>query len=240
MAYTITYSPRDRGWTSFHSFEPEWMVTMNNFLYTFKNGNLYKHNTNQVRNNYYGSQYSSTITTIINDEPIQPKSFKTIATNSSSPWSVQIDTDMESGMISVGDFDKKENVYYAYIRRNPDDQNISLTSAQGLGNVVSINSGVLTFGFSVDSIISNGDILYSVNNGVLQLIGIVLGHVGTQISVTLTGSYPTTGAFIMYMKNSVAESFPVRGTYLSAKLTNTNNTYADIYFIESDAFKSYP
>ena len=61
---TISYSVAVKGWTSFHSYKPDWMIGLNNSLYTWKYGQLYKHNTNSVRNNYYGDQYTSTITPI--------------------------------------------------------------------------------------------------------------------------------------------------------------------------------
>ena len=54
MAETLTYSPDVKGWPSFYSYIPEWMAGMNNYFYSFKGGNLYRHNTNEIRNQYYG------------------------------------------------------------------------------------------------------------------------------------------------------------------------------------------
>jgi hypothetical protein len=51
MEYTLTYSQQTQGWPSFYSFNPDWIIGMNNFLYTFKGGDLYKHNVNNARNN---------------------------------------------------------------------------------------------------------------------------------------------------------------------------------------------
>ena len=64
MANTITYSENLQGWTSFHSFEPDWMAGMNNDFYTFKNGKVWKHHSNATRNNYYGTQYNSVMQTV--------------------------------------------------------------------------------------------------------------------------------------------------------------------------------
>ena len=53
--YTVTFDEKVKGWTSFHSFYPEWMIGMNNNLFTFQNGNLYIHHSDEVnRNTYYG------------------------------------------------------------------------------------------------------------------------------------------------------------------------------------------
>lgn len=238
--YTITYSPNQNGWTSYHSYDPEWMVTMNNFLYTFKAGNLYKHNSNQTRNSYYGDLYPSKITTIFNNEPSQTKQFKTIATNSTTPWETVILSDQASGYIDADYYDLKEGTWYAYIRRNPNDNNLSMLSAQGIGNVTTYLSSVLTFNFELGDIVSNGDNLYWVNAGNLVFAGVVTNHTTNQITINLTGTPPVNGAFILYIKNSVAESTPTRGTYLSVEFTNNDTEYTEMYMITSDVFKSYP
>ena len=37
---------------------------MNSYFYSFDQGNLYRHNTNTVRNNYYGEQFISSVTVL--------------------------------------------------------------------------------------------------------------------------------------------------------------------------------
>lgn len=239
--YTITYSPRVTGWTSYHSYLPEWMVSMNNYLYSFKNGNLYKHNSNTVRNNYYGQQYDSKITTIFNTDPSQTKSFKTIATNSSTAWDTAILSDQGEGYIEANWYALKEGTWYAYIRRNEATHNdVSMTSVQGIGNVTTYAAGVLTFAFNIGDIISTGDVLYWVNAGVLTLIGTITAHTATTVTVSVTGTAPTNGSFILYEKSPVAESSPTRGTYLSVEFTNSDTAYTEMYMVTSDIFKSYP
>ena len=66
MEYTLAYSESVKGWTSFYSYMPEVMIGMNSHLYSFKNGNLYQHSVNDNRNNFYGVDYPSTITAVIN------------------------------------------------------------------------------------------------------------------------------------------------------------------------------
>jgi hypothetical protein len=238
--YTITYSPKYGGWTSYHSYLPEWMVTMNNNLYTFKDGNLYKHNSNQTRNSYYGTLYPSKITTIFNNEPSQTKQFKTIATNSTTAWETTVLSDQGAGFIDADYYDLKEGTWYAYIRRNENDNNLSMLSAQGIGNVTTYSSSVLTFNFELGDIVSNGDKLYWVNAGNLVFSGVITNHTNNQITINLTGTAPTNGAFILFIKNSVAESTPTRGTYLEVEFTNNDITYTEMYMVTSDVFKSYP
>lgn len=238
--YTITYSPRLSGWTSYHSYLPEWMVSMNNYLYTFKNGNLYKHNSNVTRNSYYGVLYPSKITTIFNAEPSQTKSFKTIATNSTTAWDTAIVSDQGVGFINADYYDLKEGTWYGYIRRPANDNDLSYTSAQGIGNVTTYAAGVLTFSFNIGDIISTGDKLYWLDGSTLRVIGTITAHTATTVTVSVTGTTPTNGSFILYEKSPVAESSPTRGTYLSVEFTNNDTDYTEMYMVTSDVFKSYP
>jgi hypothetical protein len=213
---------------------------MNNYLYSFKNGNLYKHNSNITRNSYYGVLYPSKITTIFNTEPAQTKSFKTIATNSTTAWETDILSDQGEGYIDADWYDLKEGTWYGYIRRPADNNDLSYTSAQGIGNVTTYAAGLLTFSFNIGDIISTGDKLYWVNAGVLTLIGTITAHTATTVSVSVTGTAPTNGSFILYEKSPVAESSPTRGTYLSVEFTNSDTDYTEMYMVTSDVFRSYP
>ena len=75
---TLSFSENSKGWVSFQSFVPESGVSINNEYYTFKEGEMYKHHSNIVRNNFYGEQYDSMISILFNDDPSSVKSFATI------------------------------------------------------------------------------------------------------------------------------------------------------------------
>jgi len=80
--YTLSYHERSDGWVSFKSFTPEAGVSLNNNYYTFKKSKMWAHHsdsyTPMLFNNFYGQQYTSTITPIINDVSGSVKSFTTI------------------------------------------------------------------------------------------------------------------------------------------------------------------
>ena len=78
-ALTVSYSESVRGWVSFKSFILEQGYSLANNYYTFKNGGLFMHNSKAVsRNQFYGSSYPTSITTVLNIEPSTVKSFNTI------------------------------------------------------------------------------------------------------------------------------------------------------------------
>ena len=79
--YTVSYSEGVKGWTSFKSWIKESGLSMSNEYYTFKNGDMYLHHPDQTdvsRNNFYGTQYTSSVSVLFNDFSGSVKLFKTI------------------------------------------------------------------------------------------------------------------------------------------------------------------
>jgi len=249
MAYTLTYSESANGWPSFYSFIPEKMIGMNNSFYSFKGGSLYKHNSNsRPRNNFYGEQYESTISGVINVEPTTIKKFKTISLEGNAAWDCSVYSDLEAGFIDKDWFSLKEGEQYAYIRRRDDDNTFEARSAQGVGSVSTVDSSVitsviLTFTFNIDSMISVGDKLYGVNSGTPEFAGTIIAVSGAAITIDSSAPgaiVPVNGQFIMYIKNNIAESYGATGYYLAYTLTNDSTSFVELYGIGSNLFKSFP
>jgi hypothetical protein len=249
--YTLTYSPGVEGWPSFYSYYPEFMIGMNQFFYTFNGGNLYRHNVNENRNTFYGVFTPSTVRGIINQSPIEKKVFKTIALESNAAWAATLTTDLESGFIDKPYFEDKEATFFAFIRGvggvNP---NLSLRSSQGIGASTSVNAStpaatVVTFDFNIDSMISIDDLVYEFNTGFNELFfcGPVTGRTENTLTIncsSLTSTAPTSGQFLIYIKNQIAESHGLRGDYLDYTITNDDNFAVELFAIRSDVFKSFP
>ena len=248
MAYTLAFSEASKGWTSFYSYIPENMIGMNSYFYSFSNGNLYRHNTNERRNNFYGTDYPSKITTVFNAEQGVVKNFNTIALNSDDSWDCSILTDLSTGSIDHTYFELKEGDYFAYIRSNEDTQDLNLRSTQGVGKPVSVNSTVpsltlVTFNYNMGSIMSVNDMAYRNNLGVPEKLGRIVNISGNTITIDTTvvgGHIPLVNDFIFYFKNSVAESYGVRGYYMQIELENANTSRVEMFSIGSSIFKSLP
>ena len=108
---TLTFSENSQGWPSFYSYIPEQMIGMNNFFYSFKGGNIYQHNTNAVRNNYYNVQYLSQIKSVFNELPLENKVFKTLNIEGENSWTTTFETDLpNTGLVNDDWFVKKESI----------------------------------------------------------------------------------------------------------------------------------
>jgi hypothetical protein len=245
--YTLTYSPMLDGWTSFHSYFPEWMEHMNSFMYTFKNGEMWKHNSNATRNSWYGTTYPSSVSVIFNDSPNEPKMFKTLSYDSDHKWNATVITDLSSGSMDKSYFEEKEGFYFTYIRRNTGTVDYKAMSTQGIGNASAVTLvGVATyrvdFTFDIGSIMSVGDLLYVVPSGTPLVSGQITALTSNSITIVMVvgGTIPLAGNFIMFVKDAVAESYGARGYYMETTLTNTDTEAVELFAISSQIFKSYP
>ena len=245
--YTLTYSPLLDGWTSFHSYHPEWMEHMNSFMYTFKNGEMWKHNSNSTRNSWYGTTYPSSVTVLFNDSPNEPKMFKTLSYDSDHKWNASVITDLSSGSMDKSYFEEKEGFFFTYIRRNPDTVDYKALSTQGVGvasavTLVGVATYRIDFTFDIGSIMSVGDLVYVVPVSTPLVSGQITALTTNSITMVMVvgGTIPVAGNFIMFVKNSVAESYGARGYYMEATLTNTDTDPVELFAISSQVFKSYP
>ncbi len=248
---TITYAPANSGWTSFHSYFPEWKIGMNSNFYTIKGGNIWKHYNNNTRNNYYSSQYNSTVTPVFNDEPTVTKMFKTIQLDTDSPWDTTITTDLSTGFMNSTQYQLKEGDYYTYIRRVEGNTDLDLMSAQGIGDILTVTGAApgnitLTFSFNIGSNISIGDKLYRDNAGI-ELIGTITGLTDTSIemfpnppAIPVTSITPVIGDYVLYIKDAEAESYGARGYYMETLLSNSSTSEVELFSISSEVFKSFP
>jgi hypothetical protein len=248
MTYTLSFSEASKGWTSFFSFIPEIMIGMNSYFYSFNGGNLYRHNSNELRNNFYGVQYNSKITSVFNLEYGTVKNFKTISLNSDKPWDCKVITDLDTGFIDKSYFSLKEGDYFGYIRRYGTDINLGMRSAQGIGGTNSVNSTVpsatvISFPFGIGSIISVGDVAYKNNAGSLLKLGTITAVSTNSITVNTTvsgGNIPLVSDYILCIKNSTAESYGARGYYMQFELENDSTSRVELFDVGSSIFKSYP
>lgn len=174
MSYTLTYSEGAKGWPSFYSYYPDWIIGMNNYLYTFKGGDLYKHNVNETRNTFYQQWYDkflippppgpfvpSRLVGVINEGVLENKLFKTIILQGDSQWSATLVTDLQnSGFINSAWFEKKEQTYFAFIR-NDQSGELSLRSVTGIGRSVNrnVNVGFTEVDFSINPLVSIGGVV---------------------------------------------------------------------------------
>lgn len=85
---TVAFNENANKWVTYLSYVPENMVKFIDSFFTFTGGTMWEHNVNELRNNFYGQQYSSKITFYCNLDPTEVKSFFSIREKSNKLWEV--------------------------------------------------------------------------------------------------------------------------------------------------------
>tara|TARA_R110000787_G_scaffold49859_1_gene119247 strand:- start:1090 stop:1929 length:840 start_codon:yes stop_codon:yes gene_type:complete len=265
IEYTVTYSDSVGGFPSFYSYYPEEIRGMNQNLFTFNEGNIYIHNSDNVdRCTFYGVFTPMSVRSVINNSPTESKVFKTISLDSSHEWGLDSFTDLESGNIDSTYFEKKEGDYFAFIRGIDSvpvtDTELPLRSSQGIGSTTTVDISdptniIITYpSKTIDNVISIGDLIYYLNGGVYTLCGVVTtvskkivsgATITSGITVdSTTGVGGSTGIspgdYTFYIKNAIAESHGLRGYYLEFLIENYETEQSEIFEVGSEIFKSFP
>lgn len=134
-----------QGFESPYSYHPEGVVSLNNLLVTFKNGQLWKHDSDTM-NNFYGTQYNSSITPVFNKNEQDKKTFIAVEEVASVVWdcpeivtaSDEFGTTKQTSKLVVNNFAKLEGNYNASFLRATNSQGGWLNGSSLKGNLCSI------------------------------------------------------------------------------------------------------
>jgi len=119
--FTLGFDETNRGWTSFYTFKPSFINSLNGNLYSLKrysdlasddneDASIYKHNadSNSV-NSFYGATYDkSKIKFIVNTEPSRLKTFDGIGYEGDEDWEVDAITTSTDTAASISKYEQIE------------------------------------------------------------------------------------------------------------------------------------
>ena len=139
---TSNFDEDVQGWTSFYTYKPTYMLSLNSNFYSFYDGKLWLHHVQPEEGvtgygNYYGTVTDSTVKVILNSQPSVVKNFKTINYEGATGW--QLDSmiasssdatlpinayvaatsidQLEQQIFSLN-FKKKENKFFANLQQD--------------------------------------------------------------------------------------------------------------------------
>jgi len=133
ISETIAYSETKNRWVTFYSYAPDFMVSNRTGLITFKNGELFNHNTNSVYNNFYGVQHSTELEFVSNIEPGAIKMYNSLYVESSNVFEMPEATNQYGQKTSLitDDFEDVEGVWKAAFLKDENTPNVNLPLIEG-------------------------------------------------------------------------------------------------------------
>ena len=257
---TVSFREDVKGWVSFKSFIQENGVSCANGYYTFANGRLWKHHDEFVnRNTFYDTFANSSLNVMLNDMPSSIKSYHTLEYEGSQSRVVQnlqddeyynltgkdgwyissVETNKEKG--SVLEFIEKEGKWFNYIKGV--ESNIDETTdfgsfdIQGLGIIKSIDNNDVTIDGDLNVSLQTGDIIY-VNSTQMQTVGEVTAISDNTITVDNSGTLPSQGDYIFFVKNQVINMNGLSGYYADARFENNSKVKAELFAVSSEITES--
>lgn len=238
----ITHDEKVDGWVSFHSYTPDMMVGMNNRFFSFKGGNLYVHHSEEVpRNNFYGVQYPTQISTMVNARPSEIKEMKQLSIEGSAAWDVLIESYVSSlenpisSSVDAVEFVKKEGVWMTYTRRNEDATHYDSKSTYGIGRVTDVTGLAITINGG-NSSLAVGDVI--VKGSDLSIIGIIQTITGNVLTLDSVGTLAVTD-FIVGMKDPRVEGGGLRGYTFRLDLESDVTTKLELFAVNAEVIRSY-
>lgn len=123
--YTFSFNEKRNGYSSFYNIYPEWMVSAEDVLYAWKDGQMYSHNSNTYCN-FFGKQYDCSITLVFTNPLLEKKTWLSLTEVANDLFECpQIETQTTSYGTTVQqsnlieqDFERLENQYHAAFLRD--------------------------------------------------------------------------------------------------------------------------
>lgn len=66
---TIAWNEVSNSWKTTYSFVPECFASLGDVIYSFKNAQMWVHDVNEVRNSFYGEQFTTQLKIVFNEKP---------------------------------------------------------------------------------------------------------------------------------------------------------------------------
>ena len=139
---TLSFDESVKGWTSFYTYGPDYLGSLKNKFYSFKQGKIYEHyDNNNTRGTFYDFEVPASVTFIFNPNVSAVKNFKTINYEGSTGWVVsEITTNEDNGAyisyytpntnqaslensLFSNSFTRKEDKYFANIKNSSPQNN---------------------------------------------------------------------------------------------------------------------
>jgi hypothetical protein len=263
--FTVGWDTEDSVWNSKYSFVPEAINTVDDTMYSFKGGAMYRHSEEADRTVYYGAEApaGSVVEVVSASNPSMVKAYQSMSIEGTDAWNSSLsNTDQTSSISSTpqtidgitypyGDYEKKERNFYAYI---PRDNSANSTLA---GNIVTLSgsSEVYSIGI-VDTVDDNeitfttqiSDIPFPIGSNLYKVVGDDLDPYALNISSvisadTISVSAPAAGVdpgdlVVAISPNSIIEGDQMRDYYLKLRLTNSNINQVELYAVNTVFSKS--
>jgi hypothetical protein len=248
-SFTVAYNTDAAVWNTRYSYIPENITCIDDTLYTFYNGAMYKHYSGASRSTYYGSQDGSVVEVVAGFNPSMVKTYESISIEGTAAWDTTITNTDQSAVIADTDYDQRERNWYAYVPRDSSANTgtTTITALSGssevfaLGAVDSVSGSDIVFTSDISYItFPIGAALYKVSGSTLVSITNTIASVSNKTTITCASAVAGVSAAdeIVAIANGAIEGDQMRDYYAQIRLTNDSQAEVELYAVNAVFAKS--
>ena len=235
---TSAYSTTKAVWLTFYSFVPEMYARLHDKFFSFKDGLIYKHNSNDTRNNFYGSQFNSQISIVSRKNPSDIKVYNAMSLEGNKAWKAVVsNTTQTTGSSSMlaSEFDEREGMFYRVIAKDATSNSTSNSSHKVvLGQVASVDGSKITFTTKVSNLpFGIGDTLFKLASSSESTLSVTISSVSGRKEITASGTVTglIAGDTVMAVSDDDINGDKIRDYYSQIDLTNDDQTAVELYAV---------
>jgi hypothetical protein len=247
--FTAAYNVDGSVWNTLYSYRPERIVCIDDILYTFKGGTMYKHTSASNRATYYGLADGAVVEVVAAFNPSMVKSYESISLEGTAAWDTTITNTDQSATIADTDYDQRERNWYAYIPRDSSANTggSTITALSGtsevfaLGAVASVSGSDIVFTSDISYItFPVGADLYKVSGSTLISITNTIASVSNGTTITCASAVAGVSAAdeIVAIANGAIEGDQMRDYYAQIRLVNDSTDEVELYAVNAVFAKS--
>ena len=237
-AETSSYSTTKGVWLTFYSFIPEMYARLHDKFFSFKDGVIYKHNSNATRNNFYGSQADSQVSVVSRKNPSDVKVYNAMSLEGNKAWKAVVSNSTQTtgaSSMQASEFDEREGMFYRVIAKDATASSTSNSSHKVvLGQVASVDGSKITFTTKVSNLpFGIRDTLFKLESSSETSLPVAVASVSGRKEITASGTVTglTAGDTVMAVSDDDINGDKIRDYYAQVDLTNTDTTAVELYAV---------
>lgn len=233
---TLAWSTTKQVWLTFYSFAPELYAHLHDRFFSFRGGQIWRHNILTTMNNFYGVQYNSEATVVSKGNPSMVKTYDAISYEGDNPWNAIVsNSDQATSSMASTEFTEKENMWYRVISKDETGNSILNTSHKiVLGQVTAIDGLKITFSSRISNLpFGIGDALFkletSSSTDLSRTISSVSGRKEITTNTAVTGL--VIGDTVMAVSNDEINGDNIRDYYAQIEMRNSSTSPIELYAV---------
>ena len=232
---TVAWSTTKQLWLTFYSFVAEDYAHLHDRFFSFKDGQIWRHNNNAVYNNFHSTQYTSKATLVSKGNPSMVKVYDAISFEGDQPWKTTVsNSDQTTSEMAVVEFNEKENMWYRVMPKDETSGVLNTSHKIVLGEVTAIDGDKITFSSRISNLpFGIGDTLFkleaSSETSLSLTISSVSGRKEVTANATVTGL--VVGDTVMAVSDDQINGDNIRDYYAQIDLELEKKTAVELYAV---------